>query len=867
MHFHSLRSTILCRIFAAFMFSLVAAIGIPQVGVAQEEEAPAEAVTAVTVTPAGVQRFANGGWASMTVVGVNRTDDDAEEVVSMFVGKDPNLQFSTKFWVPAHSKRQSWMPVAVPSADFTDEDRVNLSTIRLSGSEGAESFTENINQMPISERSAMLTNGEINTGLISDPSELLMVATRAAESERIVEIVNLARDSITSTPSDFPLISFNSVFLPPTHRALDQMDQVVIAGDQLLNDSEGMIAVRRWIRHGGRAWIMLDRVSQGMVQQLLGDDGAYTEIDRVELNDLEIEFKDPFSGRAWQPQAWTSEIPVTMLRVFTEADDVPCHVNGWPAAYWKRVGDGEVLFTTLGAEGWVNEKTTTSQALNQLSRRLFEPKNEPTEFVQALVPIVDEQIGYQIPSRSVAAIVLAVNLLALIIFGGIWTRRRQLDRMAVLVPVSALATTAVMLGIGSHHARSVPSTVATGQVVQVRASGEADITTVRAVYSQQAGPLGLVSGNHVLTMPSDVDATSETRRLRFDDNGTSRWFGPDQPPGVVRHLISESSMQLVNPIRVRGSFDDQGFRGTLIGLDAATCEDGLIVSLPAPMTSARFDASGDSAHFVARQQDRLPVDQFVPGAMLSDKQRKRDAFLRQVFAEPENNSLGWGPSLLLWTSPLDLGVRFEARFTQNGPALISIPIHIDRPQPGIEIRIPSTFIHVDTFASESGRSTIYNPRNGTWLKELTKPSETQLLFEFPRALSEMTLSGVTISMKVNAPSRTLFVKAMVDGEPATMFEKENANGVVQFTIDRPDALRFHSSGALWLSFGVSESAGQSALNQARNEQADPVDNGGVIAPEVDNTTWQIDYVHLDAVGQIKPGTQSSNDKATETGKP
>lgn len=874
-------SLTLCSAFAdrnrhvVFMaaFALTFSIGSPRSIIAQDEEP--EAGTAVTVAPAGVQRFANGRWASMAVVGVNRTDQDTEEVVSVFIGKDPNLQFSTKLWIPAHSKRQSWMPVVVPSSEFTGEKRVNLSMIRLNEAGGDESFTENVNQMPVSERTAMLTNNEINTGLIGDASQLRLLITRADETERIIEIVNIARDSTTSTPSDFPLIAFNSTFLPPTHQALDQMDQVVIVGDQLLGDTQGIVAVRRWIRRGGRAWIMLDRVSQSMVEQLLGDDCQYSEIDRVELNDLEISFTDPFSGREWKAQPWTSESPVTLIRVMTEADDVPCRVDGWPAAFWKRVGDGEVLFTTLSAEGWVTDKTSVSQALNQLSRRLFEPKNSPTDFVEALVPIVDDQIGYQIPSRSVAGIVLAANMLVLIVFGAIWTRRRQLERMAVLVPASALATTAVMLWIGTHHARAVPSTVASGQVIQVRAAtGEADITTVRAVYSQQAGQLDLVSGNRVLTVPSEVDATGETRRLRMDDSGTSSWIGPDQPPGVVRHLTSDSSIHLESPLSVRGSFDEQGFRGTLSGLDITDCEDPIVVGLPAPMTSATLisatsSPNGKSTQIIANADDRLPADQFVPGSILSDEQRKRETFLRQVLAEPEMNSLGWEPSLLLWTNPVDLGVRFADRFKHDGSALISIPIQVDRPQAGTEFRIPSTFIHVDTFASETGRSTTFNSRKGTWLKDLTKPTETQLLFEFPRSVSSMTLTSVSVSMKVNAPSRTLFVKALVDGEPQTVFQQKNASGVIQFTIDQQDALRFHRDGGLWLAFGVSESTGQAEIARAkaeRKEQADPGGKVDVVEPMVDNTTWQIDYVHLDAVGRMDSDTQSSNDNASETGK-
>ena len=826
-----------------------------------QETAPAG--IAVTVMPSGVQRFASGGWASLAVVGVNRTDQDVEEVVSVFVGNDPNLQFSTRFWLPAQSKRQSWLPLAIPPSERIEGNRIDLSMIRISESEGEESFTENVNQMPVSVRSLMLVDNEINTGLFADPIDFEDSAQRAPVRERLNSVLNTARDAVTTNPSDLPIVNFLSNFLPPTYGALAELDQVVIAGDQLQYDSDGVVAIRRWIRRGGRAWIMLDATSRSLVDDLLGDDADFTVIDRSELNEFQLQITDPIRGTAGSTESWASETPAAMLRVLTQSDNVACRIDGWPVAFWKRVGDGEVLFTTLGAGGWIHSDQRATDGLIQLAREFFEPKNQPQDLVAAMKPIVDDQIGYQIPSRSTAAIVLGVNALVILIGGVWWARQRRLERMAILVPVSAIVTTVIMLAIGSSHATAIPSTVATSQVVQVHpATDEADVSTIRAVYSQQSGELGLISNHQVMTMPLENTGTSQTHRVSLEDDGTSRWLGPGQPPGVVRHLVSDSAITLQQPIRLRGTFDGDGFRGKLTGLDPETCQDGLIVASPGPMTAVTIDADASAEQVVAAASDRLPPGQFVPGSILTDQQRTRQDFFDAVLTSVDGHSLGQGPSLLVWTNPLDLGVQFANRFDHRGAALVSIPIQLERPTPGAEFRIPSSFIRTNTFWGEQGRTTLFNPRTAKWLPEMTKAAEAQLLFQFPDAVAPMTLQRVNVTMKINAPSRTFFVNSLVDGQPTKVFQQDNATGIVEFTIDRKDALRLHPDGGLWLAFGVTESFEATERKAAQSGRGE-VDDQMV----VDNTTWQIDYVHLDAVARINASDLPSLDEASDTGTP
>lgn len=845
---------------------------------AHGQDDTAKSPTAVTVAPAGAQRFASGQWAALSVVGVNPTDRDSEEVVSVFLDANSQLQYSTKFWLPAHSKRQTWMPIRIPSEASDAAGRVELSMIRLVESDGVESFANNFVGMPVSKRSLMLTNNEINTGLLVDPPGLLDTGDSVAWGLILDRMIHAGRDTTIDSDLDLPSISFVSNFLPQSHGALDELDQIVITGNQLCNDTRGMTAVRHWLRKGGRVWIMLDVADEAIVTGLLGQDASHTVIDRIELNQLQFEMNRSVMGRPGNDGgSWSSESPVPMVRVLADIpdEDIVCQIDGWPAAFWKSVGNGEVLFTTLDARGWLDRDGNASNALHQISRTFFEPKNQASDFQQALMPILDRNIGYQIPSRRLVATILGLNALVILVAGTWWARQRRLERMAILVPASAIITTIAMLAIGTQHAQSVPSTVATGQVVQVsHATGEADVSTVRAVYSQDAGDLGLVSRSSVLTIPVENEGSVSTRRVRIDDDGSSRWLGADQPPGVVRHFLSDSTLSLDHPINVRGTFDASGFRGTVLGIDSAKFDDGVIVHLPAPLTGIVVNTDQPGGQQDSERQiragiaNRLAPEQFVPGTLLSDEQRIHQEFLRDMLSSPDERSIGNKLSLLFWTDPFDLGVQFSDRFQHRGSALVFVPIQIDRPASGSDFLIPATFIRTEPVAARQRHSSLIDHRTGQWIESLTKPGKTDLIFQFPPALSAMTLQSVTISMKINAPSRSLLVHAMVDGKPETMYEHRDPTGLVQFTIDRKDALHTHAENGLWLSIEITES--DNAIRQRAEKLAEQEKEPESLNTPIrinDITTWQIDYVYLDAVGRIQPDEMANTAETSKAGRP
>ncbi len=816
-----------------------------------DDTAPAPPAVRVGVTPAGVERFAPGGWSALTAVGSNATDQDHQETVSVWFGDDPTMQYATRFWIPAGSRRQTWLPVRVPEDSDGDGKRVELSMIRLTESGGQESFAENPNAMPVSNRSLMLSDREINTGVMGKPMALQPNGGLDIGSlHEVLDVLNAAREQFATSDLQLPPIHFTSLFLPPTRGSLDQLDQLVIAGERLLGDTAGIATVRRWLRDGGRLWVMLDRTDGQLVTELLGTAVTITRVDTTEVNDVDLEIREPIKGWTQSTrQAWTSETPVTLLRVLTDADDVPVRSGNWPLAFWKRIGKGEVLFTTLGARGWMNEEGTATTSLQQLSQRFFQPREQPPEIATEMFPMLDQRIGYRIPSRLLAGSILFANAIVLLVMGAVWTRQRKLERMAGLVPLCSLLSAAAIVWLGHRQTAAVPSTVAVGQWIRgVDAAGEAEVETAFAVYSQSSETLSLAAEQTGPLLPQGDLPGGQTRRIVWDDDGESHWQGLRQPPGVVRHMTTKGTRLFQPPLRAPGTFDQTGFVGRLDGTDASAAEDGVVIAGGGPATAVRFDANGADVAVRAATSDRLTPQQYLPDGLISDRQRQRQEFLRSVADNDPTQVFGREPTLLFWSDPIDLGVSWPDGFEQRGSALVSVPVQITRPEPGTRFSIPATFIQTAAFAGTRGVSPIFNTETGQWLTQLNNPAETDLIFQVPEALRSMTISSATVSIKVSAPLRTMTFKTIVGGQPQTVFQQRNPTGVIEFEIDDPNTLEMHPDGGLLARIEITES--EAAVRQDRDTGSGGPETLGR-APASDSTTWQIDYVNVSLDGTIR----------------
>jgi multisubunit Na+/H+ antiporter MnhC subunit len=780
----------------------------------------------------------------LSVNGLNKTGEDAEEMSVVTVGEKSNLQYGRRLWIPAGSKRQSWLSIEIPAeiSESVDPRRqaagiyTELTTMQLKETSRGEEFKANAVGMPKGKRRLLLSSESYRTGRLISPR----LSTQDAEYAAAVisRTLYAASDSQRMGEQDLGMVDLNRGFIPPTSRPLDPLDQLIIADDAILADTVGVRRIRSWLNGGGRLWVMADQISPESVRKLLGDAMCYSVIDEIELNDYQICVRAQHASAQDEFTEMSFDNPIHMRRVSVDTDDIICEVDGWPAAFWKQVGQGEVLFTTLDARGWLSD-ATISPPLQSVARRFFVSKLEPPVYVAEVSEVLDGEIGYQIPSRKSVAWVLLLQVFAVVI-GGIWLMlRKQLQRLAVLVPVSAFAAMIILVAMGKQNTSQVPSTIATGQIVRTTPdSATAGVSSVSAIYSQEERPLPLASNGDSTTHLVGQDGGA-TERVVWDDAGGARWYFVNQPPGVVQHVETESVVEIDRPWNAVGRFTPDGFEVTMDGLNPDACEDTFVGTLGTPDLSLIEVGEATDGY---RGNGILVSGRFISSSVLSEKQQMRQGLLREL----SGNEAGFftaEPALITWTKPLDIGLEFGEGYEKVGWSLVSMPLRFERTPRQTAFKVPSTFVRQGPLLGEIG-SSFFNVTTGKWLDDLLKPGQVGVRCVVPQSVMPCELAKATIDLVIKAPGRTVAIRGYVDDEFKTLKEFENPIGAVQFSIVDPQALGLDEEGGLRLGIEVSESTEQ--RDAAAND-----DGTSVVKTEPVRNTWGIESLQVSLEGVVK----------------
>lgn len=787
----------------------------------------------------------------MAVNASNSGDKDAEETIAVSIGEDSNLQFARKIWIPAGGRRRAWLPVEIPSELTSDQVNVPSTSMRLKTSGGGEQLQTNYVGEETTQRSLLLDHSPSVTGAITDPRTEEEILARKSLVE--TDLIYAGRKHALTEEQSSLLPESTLDLFPPRPEALDAVDQMVVASDRMWVDSRAIEFLSQWLRRGGRLWIMLDKVDHDAVNALLGDESCFSVVDTVELNDFHIQLVDALTKKSiGEGDAWSSEHPATFVRVMAETDDVTCKINGWPAAFWKQVGEGEVMFTTLSADGWFHKGNTVAP-FRPLAIRFFSNRNETIDHLSVIAPMTDNQIGYQIPKRSQIVSVLTVHAVLLMIAGLILAKLAKLEWLAVVVPVAAIVAAASLFGIGRSKTQAIPPTVATGQIAQISSDGsKANIHSVASIYRPDQQPLPIVSSPDTKSSLTIDASDAEIKRIVYDDSGRENWQFVTQRPGVVQHVSSTSTVHFNQPWRVTGTFDDRGFVAKTD--QGQTIEDAMVLA-PARPTLALHPAENSANELSGNIESILPPGRFIQDRMLTDTQRQRQQFLQALFSS-EGQQFGDRLSLLGWTNPLNGGVRFGDDYSQVGWTLASIPIQWQRPKAGSKFMIPATFIKPDTVTTGEGVSAIFDPRTGEWIEELTQAKQAKLRFVVPDEVFPCNITKAIGAIRLSAPSRTLTIQAQSGDSTSVVFEKQDPVGVYSFEIDDPSLLSLDEKGALQLTIDVS--ASKDDIESKKTTVITEIETGptptipDVVTSNPNRNTWSIESIHVSMHAEMKP---------------
>lgn len=733
--------------------------------------APAEEITSgvgqpiVHVAAGGIAVYRSEMWGQVNLQLWNRSEEPLELLASTFFENEPTLQYGRRIWMPPKSQLLTWQPVRLPRTGASLS--VNTRTLMMDARQEREVLLRTDSGSLQFDGNLRVTDEETMTGLMDAPYRPPPPGTIFLDEndEATSELIVTSRIAAQRTRRFIGLLD---QYLPASEECLQGLDQLVIADSRVINDSAGLVATRRWLFGGGRLWVMLDQVDPRVLQQLLGDEFACEIIDRVGLTTVRLGVPQP-NERIVSTRDY--EQPVDFVRVAVSRVEVEYTVDGWPAAFWKTCGEGRLLVTTLGPRGWMRRRTAndfvpprnrtsrendlhaptdfvtlepmSNLALNFLSRRL--PRLLPDTVLE---PLTQEYVGYAIPSRTmVLGLLLGFSVLLLGL--GTWLRRQsRLELLGAIGPAIALSISVILVMLGRQQRNGVPSTVANLQFVQpISGTDDVRISGVIGLFSSDAGTATISAQHGGFFLPETSGLEATTRRMVWTDHDAWRWEHLPETVGL-RSASFQTAAESPDRLEARATFGPEGLTGRLHLPGESRPSDALLAT-----RDGRFgvELRGDGT-FTAQADNVLADEQFLAAGLLSDEQGRRQRLLQQLLANPQRRDFPELPHLFLWTDPWDLGFRYGENRRSLGSALLAVPLKLQRPVTGTQVRIASPFLpyHGATGPDDMPPTGWWDSHRRQWI-EKSRPSETWLRFQIPTVLFPIAIERGRVVVRVQGP--------------------------------------------------------------------------------------------------------------------
>ena len=747
--------------------------------------APAEEITGslsrpiAHVTSGGVAVYRSEMWGQVNVQLRNPTDAPIELLIATFFENEPTLQYGRRIWMPPKSLLQTSHPLRLPRTGTNLS--VNIRTLVMNAGQEREVLLRTDSGSLQFDGLLRVTDDESLTGISESPDNPPPPNTLFPDEnyEANADLVVTSRLAAQRTRR---LTNLLDQFLPASEECLQALDQIVMADSRVMNDSAGLAATRRWLFGGGRLWVMLDQVDPRVLEQLLGDEFACEIIDHVGLTTVRLG-APRFGDKVVSTQDY--EQPVEFVRVAVSDVEVAYTVDGWPAAFWKTCGNGRLLVTTLGSRGWMRRRTADEYAPAQNpGQRRFEdgPPSRTTTSVQdnlhaptnfatlepmsnlaldffgsrlprllpdtVLEPLTQEYVGYAIPSRTMVLGML-LGFSTLLLGLGTWLRRRsQLELLGAIGPAIALGISAILVLLGRQQRNAVPPTVAHLQFVQaIPGTDDVRISGVIGLFSSESGTATIKAqqGGWLLPETSGLEAT--TRRMVWTDHDAWQWEHLPETAGL-RSATFQTAAEFPERLESRATFGPEGLTGRLHLPNEYRPTDAILAT-----RDGRFgvELRGDGT-FTAQADNVLADEQFLVAGLLSDEQGRRRRLLQQLLANPQRHDFPEVPLLFVWTKPWDIGFRFGENRRSLGSALLAVPLKLQRPATGTEVRIASPLLpYRGVLGPDDAPPTgWWDAQHHQWI-EKSSPSETWLRFQIPTVLLPITIERGRVIVQVKGP--------------------------------------------------------------------------------------------------------------------
>lgn len=604
----------------------------------------------------------------------------------------------------------------------------------------------------------------------------------------------------------------------PSSLSWDVVDCFVVADALFLKNAANQNMLKRWLLDGGRLWVMLDRVPSELLTPLLETDQFLSTVDETEMMNFEVQAVTSVTTSV-KDRTIESPVPLKLKRIVQTGGSVTHHVGEWPVAVWFPVGKGEILATTLSPRAWLrpryilpdtpNDKKTAYELklwAFELSTRFFQsrPENHRTSSLnESDYPL--RQVGNPVVSKSIVNWSLGLFVAALAAVGTYQLRYGGAYRLGWMVPAVAVLG-CVPLVLASQWIRSeIPETWGRLQLVDVAADGSnALVRELSSLYLNDSNSMSLQSSIESRIEPMSKQSVG-VRRWIWNDLDQWTWRNNNWPSGLWR-ANSMHSVPLDNLV-VKGTLDEKGL--------VLKTPAGLKTPLQDPMVSfsrgSQLLCSSISENtWFAGSSQIAGGERWISGTLISDEQMRRAEIYRTLFEKKSGLEARGKRILYGFTDVWEGGPTWDRDLVRRGSALVSLPIHLERPIPGRPIQVPYSLMTVEALHQDGIRTNSFNEKSGRWKQDATTGSVARVRFHLPPELKPFQVTSISIEALANAPQRKFILSRMDQGKPSEIVSIENPSIPWGKTLTDPTIMPDPNQGYIDLQVEVTARLGANA---------------------------------------------------------
>ena len=704
-------------------------------------------------------------WGLVGARAANPTDDSFHAQLVVTVEPRTNVQFTSELWLPPRAVRDVRTPV-VPLGEFPPGERgsIALQSWLIQPTARGERRT------PYTDGLLMARDHRFETAIVGSDQPIDHASTLARAH----------RDGLGHEPA---LAFLRPSTLPRFHQGLDALDSLILAGRDVHLDPAQIDALRQWTLRGGRLWINLHQADVDLARQILGDVVDLSVIDRVRLHDITLTRRDG------EDQRIELDYGLEMLRVLAEGFEVVHAVEAMPVTLRREFGQGQVMLTTIDLAAFLPLRDRRPIDTEQLDPADLPPHTQdlasffqrsaafttttddaPTAAFERYLP---EQIGHSILPRRPVMLVLGSFIIALLVAGLALARVNRLEWIAVLGVAAAVLAAGTLYGLGQRQRGDTPTTLAAAHRIEpAPRQSHAAAEALLGVYAAGPASATIAGRGDAIAWPEHARRTTDTLRMTWQ--GEQRWAFHQLalPATAVRAFHLSHVPALTGPAYARLRLTELGVDGQIhlpgdaLGRDFA---DAVLASRDSHLGAQLGD---DGLSFTATAATRLASDDYILGAVLSQRQISRQGVYRRLFADPQ---FPQRLTLLAWARDLAPGVELDLDAQTRSDGLLMLPVEIDTPPPGQRVHVPAPLLRMDPYRDAPGDygAGIFDTRTRQWIQPLDRPEQLLVAFTLPPALHAMALDGATLELDINAPGWRCHVLAYDGGEVRTVATRQS----------------------------------------------------------------------------------------------